>query len=186
MVEKFAPAILPVFLLKFIPMKPPVNKRIVPAAFFIKKSRLPGAGKGLFTRDALMQGQIIIEYKGRITTYKEVQQNKTISPYVYFVNNNYVIDAMAFPESLGRYANDANGMQTFPGLINNAQFILLNKKVYLQATADMPPGAEIFVSYGKAYWNVIKTNLGLKKKDKGSRTLKSKSQNITTKLKRQK
>ncbi|HMC84701.1 MAG TPA: hypothetical protein VKI61_04220, partial [Chitinophagaceae bacterium] len=87
-------------------MKPPVNKRIVPAAFFIKKSRLPGAGKGLFTRDALMQGQIIIEYKGRITTYKEVQQNKTISPYVYFVNNNYVIDAMAFPESLGRYAND--------------------------------------------------------------------------------
>ena len=109
-------------------MKPPEHKRIHPDTLVVKKSNLPGAGKGLFTREAIGQGELIIEYKGAITTFEKVRQNKVISPYVYYVNRNYVIDANAFPNSLGRYANDAAGLSVFPGIVNNTQFILLYKK----------------------------------------------------------
>src|ERR1700712_4985523 len=137
----------------------PDHKRIDPSNCYTKKSTLPGAGKGLFTRVPIAKGERIIEYKGLITTFKKIQDNKTVNPYVYFVNRNHVIDAMPFPESLGRYANDAEGIITLPGHTNNAKFIVVSKKVYFEAITDIQPGAEIFVSYGKSYWDTIKFNL---------------------------
>jgi SET domain-containing protein len=144
-------------------MKPPDRKRIEPDGVFVKKSTLPGAGKGLFTRRAISKGERIIEYKGRITTFKQVQESGTVNPYVYYVNRNYVIDAMPFPDSLGRYVNDAEGPVTLPGCSNNAKFIVVNKKVFFEAVTDILPGAEIFVSYGKSYWETIAFNKAVEK-----------------------
>ena len=144
-------------------MKKPDHKRIEPANLYVKKSTLPGTGKGLFTKTAVSKGQIIIEYKGLITTFKKIQDNKTVNPYVYYVNRNHVIDAMPFPDSLGRYANDAEGIVTRTGFKNNSKFIVVNKKVFFEAVTDILPGAEIFVSYGKDYWENISFNLAVKK-----------------------
>jgi uncharacterized protein len=144
-------------------MKPPVHKRIDTSVLVIKKSTLPGTGKGLFTRQPILKGSMIVEYKGRITTLREIEDNKEVNPYVYFVNRNHVIDAMHFPGSLARYANDAEGITTMPGCKNNAVFIVLNKKVYLKAIADILPGQEILVSYGKDYWEIIRFNLAVDK-----------------------
>ena len=60
----------------------------------VKKSHLPGAGKGLFTRDLISKGSFIIEYKGSITTWKKVLESTEFNGYVYYVNRNHVIDAM--------------------------------------------------------------------------------------------
>ena len=136
-------------------MKPPDRKRIEPANVYSKKSTLPGTGKGLFTRTPVSKGSIIIEYKGLITTFKKIQDNPAINPYVYYVNRNHVIDAMPFPDSLGRYANDADGLVTMAGCSNNAKFVVVKKKVFFEALRDILPGAEIFVSYGKDYWETI-------------------------------
>jgi SET domain-containing protein len=144
-------------------MKPPEQKRIQPAVLVIKKSTIPGTGKGLFTRQPIQKGTMIIEYKGLITTLKQVQDSKEVNPYIYFVNRNHVIDAMHFPGSLARYANDADGIATLAGCKNNAKFIVINKKVFLQAIVDILPGAEIFTSYGKDYWDTIKFNLAVDK-----------------------
>jgi len=38
----------------------------------VKKSSLPGAGMGLFTKTFIPKGTNIVEYKGRISTWKEV------------------------------------------------------------------------------------------------------------------
>ena len=140
-------------------MKPPSRKRTDPANVFVKKSTLPGAGKGLFTRIALFKGERIIEYKGLITTFQKIQDNPVLNPYVYFVNNNHVIDAMPFPDHPARYANDAAGIITRPGFENNAGFIVENKRVYMEALTDIPPGAEIFVAYGKTYWDNIRLRM---------------------------
>ena len=70
---------------------------------------------------------------------------------------------MPFPESLGRYANDAEGIVTLPGYTNNAKFVVVNKRVYFEAIADILPGAEVFVAYGKSYWDTIKFNLAVDK-----------------------
>jgi len=147
----------------FILMKPPSRKRIDPANVYVRKSTLPGAGKGLFTRVAIFKGERIIEYKGVITTYQKIQDNPALNPYVYFVNNNHVIDAMPFPDHPARYANDAEGITTMPGYVNNAGFIVENKRVFIEALADIPPGAEIFVAYGKAYRENIMLRMPAKK-----------------------
>jgi SET domain-containing protein len=153
-------------------MKPPDRKRIEPANLYVKKSTLPGTGKGLFTRTPVSKGQIIIEYKGLITTFKKIQDNTAINPYVYYVNRNHVIDAMPFPDSLGRYANDAEGIVTMAGYKNNSKFIVVNKKVFFEAVMDILPGAEIFVSYGKNYWDTITFNLAVEKSYQVRRTAK--------------
>jgi len=40
----------------------------------IKKSSLPGAGKGLFTTVFIPKGTRIVEYKGQIVSWKEVEK----------------------------------------------------------------------------------------------------------------
>jgi SET domain-containing protein len=139
-------------------MKPPDRKRIEPDGVFVKKSTLPGVGKGLFTRRPIAKGEKIIEYKGRIVTFRQIQESTVVNPYVYYVNRNHVIDAMPFPDSAGRYVNDAEGPVTMPGCSNNARFVVINKRVFFEAITDILPGAEIFVSYGKSYWDTIAFN----------------------------
>ena len=144
-------------------MKPPDHKRVEPGGVFVKKSTLPGVGKGLFTRKPIAKGERIIEYKGRITTYKEVQEAGTENPYIYYVNRNHVIDALPFPETAARHANDAEGPVRLPGVGNNAKFTVVNKRVFLEAITDILPGAEIFVAYGKGYWETIAFNNAVEK-----------------------
>ena len=51
----------------------------------VKKSILPGAGKGLFAKELIPRGTRIVEYKGKITTWKEVDDNDGNNGYIYYV-----------------------------------------------------------------------------------------------------
>jgi SET domain-containing protein len=121
----------------------------------IKKSRIPGAGKGLFTKQFIAKGTRIVEYKGKITTWKNVLQGKNFNAYVYYINRNYVIDAMRRKTALARYANDANGLSKNHTFRNNAKYVIDGKRVFLEAKKDIEAGEEILVSYGNEYWNVV-------------------------------
>lgn len=136
----------------------------------VKKSRLPGAGKGLFTRDLINKGSFIIEYKGTITTWKKVQESPDFNGYVYYVNRNHVIDAAEADAGIARYANDAKGLVTLPGLVNNAEYVIRNKQVFIKATAEINAGEEILVGYGKEYWDVIRYNQKIEAAEKKKRT----------------
>ena len=127
----------------------------------VKDSLLPSAGKGLFTTEFIPKGTKIVEYKGKITTWKDVDHNEGNNGYIYFVKRNYVIDASTYPSALARYANDARGIQRVKGLTNNAEYVEDGLKVYIQAVKDIPAGSEIFVEYGKEYWDAIRYNIKL-------------------------
>ncbi len=127
----------------------------------VKDSLLPSAGKGLFTTEFIPKGTKIVEYKGKITTWKEVDHNEGNNGYIYFVKRNYVIDASTYPSALARYANDARGIQRVKGLTNNAEYVEDGLKVFIQAVKDIPAGSEIFVEYGKEYWDAIRYNIKL-------------------------
>ncbi|CAN5564661.1 hypothetical protein BH11BAC3_BH11BAC3_18350 [soil metagenome] len=127
----------------------------------IKQSKIPGAGMGLFTNKPIKKETIIVEYTGTITTWKEVDHDEGTNVYIYYVSRNHVIDARHHKDSLARYVNDARGMQKIKGLRNNTQYVKIKRKIYLQAIANIPAGAEIMVSYGKEYWDVIKRNKDL-------------------------
>jgi SET domain-containing protein len=134
----------------------------------VKRSTIPNSGKGLFTKKFIPKGTRIVEYKGKRTTWKDVNIDEGRNGYIYYINRNHVIDAMPFPKYLGRYANDAQGLTKVKGINNNCRYVadMDTMRVYIEAVKNIPAGAEILVQYGKEYWDVIKYNLKLDEKEK--------------------
>jgi uncharacterized protein len=124
----------------------------------VKKSGLPFAGKGLFAREFIPKGTRILEYKGKITTWKDVEHNDGDNAYIYYVKRHHVINAGRHTSSLARYANDALGLQRVKGITNNADYAEDGLRVYIESSKDIEAGAEILVAYGKEYWDVIRHN----------------------------
>jgi SET domain-containing protein len=124
---------------------------------FLKKSTIPAAGKGLFTKKAIKKGEDIIEYKGEIVTWAEClnRNDNGHGGYVFFINKNYCIDAYFTPSALARYANDAKGHIRVAGITNNAVYETRGKKVFIVATKNIEEGGEVLVDYGKDYWEHI-------------------------------
>ena len=128
----------------------------------VKKSTLPGAGKGLFTKRDIAKGERIVEYKGRITDWKTADHRD--NPTIFMVSRNHVIDARPFKKALAKYANDARGLVRVKGIVNNAEYEETDdKRIYITALKDIPAGSEIFVAYGKEYWDVIRYNQKLER-----------------------
>lgn len=133
----------------------------------IKRSTLPGAGKGLFTKRDIPKGTRIVEYKGEILTWKEVEKmTEERNGYVFYVNGKHVIDAWNYKKALARYANDARGLARVDGIRNNAEYVVEKKRCYIDAVKDIPAGSEIFVGYGAEYWQVIRYNIRLEQSKK--------------------
>ena len=124
----------------------------------VKDSTIPNSGKGLFTNIFIPKGTLIVEYKGRRTTWKEVE-NDYRNGYIYFISNNKVIDAKSYKKALGRFANDASGISKIKGIVNNSVYEVHGDKVFIKAVKDIPAGSEILVAYGKDYWEITKKNL---------------------------
>ncbi len=134
---------------------------------YIKKSALPGAGKGLFTKIFIPKGSRIVEYKGEILTWKEVgRMEEERNGYVFYVNSKHVIDAWNHKDALARYANDAKGIARIAGVKSNSEYVVDGKRCFITASRDIPAGSEIFVEYGLEYWKVIRYNIRLKKEKK--------------------
>lgn len=126
-------------------------------------SQLPFANRGLFTRSAIPKDATIVEYTGRISSWADCNQMGGDNNYLYYIDEEHVIDASREDDSLGRYANDAHGLKRVRGLLNNARFVEEGYRVYIVATRDIRKGEEIFVSYGKEYWDVIRSNMAIDK-----------------------
>ena len=124
----------------------------------IRESNIPGAGKGLFTNEFIPKGTRIIEYKGRIRTWKDAQ-NDSENYYILYVTRNHIIDANKRKKSLGRYINDAKGLRKIKGLNNNTEFKREGLRIFVEAIKDIPEGSELFVGYGKDYWDVVRANM---------------------------
>jgi uncharacterized protein len=127
----------------------------------VKKSTIPNSGKGLFTKKFIPKGTRIVEYKGRISSWKDVKDEDGKNGYIFYVNRNHVINALPVKSALARYANDARGLVRIKGLKNNCDYITDGKKAFIESKRDIPAGAEILVDYGGDYWKVIRENMRL-------------------------
>ncbi len=133
----------------------------------IKKSTIAGAGKGLFTKKFIPKGSRIAEYKGKISTWKDVDHHEGLNAYIYYINRHHVIDSSKYKNNLARYANDAKGSENGGKLMNNCRFVIDECRVFLESKRDIPPRSELLVGYGKEYWDIIRYNIkqaALKKK----------------------
>jgi SET domain-containing protein len=127
----------------------------------VKKSTIPNSGKGLFTKKFIPKGTRIVEYKGKITAWRDVKDEDGKNGYIFYVNRNHVIDALPTKHALARYANDARGLVRITGVTNNCDYITDGKKAYIESKKDIPAGSEILVDYGADYWKVIRENMRL-------------------------
>lgn len=135
-------------------------------ALLVKKSTLPGAGKGLFTTKFIPKGTLIVEYKGKITTWKEVDHQDGLNAYIYYLNRNHVIDGSRHKKNLARFANDAQGSENNMKLMNNCKFVNEGLRVFIESKKDIQPKSEILVRYGKEYWDTIRFNKSEAEKEK--------------------
>lgn len=142
----------------------------------VKKSSLPGAGKGLFTKVFIPKGTRIVEYKGQIVTWKEIEKMADDrNGYVFFFNNKHCIDAWKTKKGVAHFANDARGIVRVEGVKNNSEYVTEKKRCYIEAAKDIPAGSEILVGYGAEYWQVIRYNIKLEQKNRekaGKKVLK--------------
>ncbi|MEI8136009.1 MAG: SET domain-containing protein [Bacteroidota bacterium] len=130
-------------------------------ALLVKKSKLPNAGKGLFTDKPIKKDSKIIEYKGEIIDWKEYEKRvlEDKDGYLFFINKKRCIDAFSTPQHIARYANDAAGIGRVAGLKNNANYEIFDDHCYIVASRDIKAGEEIFVNYTKEYWDCIRYNI---------------------------
>ena len=125
--------------------------------FKVKKSKLPDAGKGLFTTTRIKKGELIVEYTGEKLTWKEAEERYKDSEnmaYVFHISPKNCIDAMPCPDALARYANDANATLT-KKVKNNSEYQIIKRKAFIVATKNIPANSEILVDYGDDYWEIV-------------------------------
>ena len=129
----------------------------------VKKSNIPGAGKGLFVNRDVKKGERIVEYLGEIITWKEcdIRAERDEGGYVFYVNRKKCIDAFHMPEALARFANDANGLIKEKGITNNCKYEIYKNTGWITSTKGIKAGSEILVRYGFEYWRDIRYNIKL-------------------------
>jgi|SRR6185295_18308977 len=128
-------------------------------SLIIKRSSLPGAGKGLFTKAFISKGTRIVEYKGESLTWKQVEKLPDYrNGYVFYFNSRYVIDAWKY-KGFAHYANDARGLTRVEGTRNNSEYVTEGRRCFIEASRDIPAGSEILVAYGGEYWQAIRYNI---------------------------
>lgn len=125
----------------------------------VKTSQIPAAGLGLFTKVAIKKGDMIIEYKGRITSWADADHMDGDNPFLFHVTDEHVIDGSKHKKAIAKYANDAKGLTRIKELKNNSEFVEEGVRVFIQATRDIKAGSEIFVDYGPDYWKTVRDNI---------------------------
>lgn len=158
-------------------------------ALIVKRSRLPGAGKGLFTTKPYKKDQVVIEYRGEIIQWKEYRERVAANKdgYLLFISRKKCVDAYSTPQYKARYANDAMGISRVKGVRNNCQYEIHGDRGYIVTTRDIKAGEEIYVDYTKQYWDVMRHNIKLaeeKKKEKSGKQRRKDKKKGSAKRKR--
>jgi hypothetical protein len=137
-------------------------------ALIVKKSQIPGAGKGLFTSKPYKKDAKIIEYRGELIGWKDynARVKKNEDGYLFYFNRNKCVDAYHTPQYKARYANDAAGLTRVKGLKNNSHYEIHDEKCFIVAARDIKAGEEIFCDYTRDYWKCIRHNMSLKKNNR--------------------
>lgn len=120
-------------------------------------STIPNSGKGLFAKKDFKKGEYICKFTGDYIDSKELEKRDVggaRSAYFIYIDDDTTLDVYD-SKCLAKYANDAEGFRKIRGKRNNSALAQDGKNIYIQATKDIDAGDEIFVGYGKDYWDNI-------------------------------
>eukprot|EP01054_Gregarina_sp_Poly1_P005015 Gregarina_sp_Poly_1__5014@NODE_2659_length_1862_cov_546_523120_g1686_i0_p1_GENE_NODE_2659_length_1862_cov_546_523120_g1686_i0NODE_2659_length_1862_cov_546_523120_g1686_i0_p1_ORF_typecomplete_len407_score48_26SET/PF00856_28/1_6e17_NODE_2659_length_1862_cov_546_523120_g1686_i05721792 len=124
----------------------------------VRDSTIPEAGRGLFASRDFKKGEFVTEYVGEIITRDEARRRLRRGQFHYLgtlVTGMYEIDGIQVPR-------DGEGAASF---INHARKPHANvqwahvedrkacfRRMFAKASRDIAAGEELFLDYGKTYW----------------------------------
>ena len=124
---------------------------------YVDKSQIEGAGKGLYTIVDIDKDEVICIYTGKSLTNKEAEELVKKGKDLYFIK---MLDGTIFDSGNARcfakYANDAEGFGKTKFKNNSKITLDDDEKPCIMATRNIKAGEEIFVGYGKKYWDKYK------------------------------
>lgn len=103
-------------------------------------------GDGLFARESIPKGTLIIEYTGERIT--DAESERRGGRYLFEVKKNLVIDG-SHPSHTARYINHACSPNA------EAEHEVTEDRVYIRALRKIRPSEEITINYGEEYMNDI-------------------------------
>lgn len=99
-------------------------------------------GLGLFTREPIPRGKLVVEYTGRLLPAEEAYRKG--GRYLFEVNSKWIIDG-AGRENISRYINHS--------CKPNCEPRTRGMKVLIYARRNIKAGEELSYDYGKEYFN---------------------------------
>lgn len=138
----------------------------------VRTSQIQGGGLGLFAYDprydrknkekiVFRKGDLIAPYCGEIVLDDDVEHrylakdgHTIVCPYMVRMEDGRLIDG-ALIRGPAVYGNDANGSQSTKNLYKNNAILCEADEFGAYATKSIHQGEEVFVSYGKTYWEGV-------------------------------
>lgn len=100
-------------------------------------------GLGLFTKEPIKKGQIIIEYFGPLLNDEQVQ--KKGGKYLFALGKKWTIDG-SNRSNIARYINHSC-------VRTNCEPIQYAKRIKIRSTRKIKAGEELYYDYGKEYFD---------------------------------
>ncbi len=117
-------------------------------AFEIRRSTIPGAGKGLFAAVDIEVEDMIGYYTGEVIDNDELEDGvHSDSIYILWVSQTHIIVGEGPRANYTRYINHSNRPNAF--LVVSTRW----KTARFEALRKIRSGQEIFFDYGEDYWN---------------------------------
>jgi uncharacterized protein len=138
--------------------------------FTVKKSRIPGAGNGLFVNRTFFEGESLGQYTGRLITFEEGEKLEEKG-----IDCSHVLDIIAM--KIKNYAYIYPKKSMLLGYINHAPITIEGHKVSankrfnvvfewskkppyveIRAVRDIPEGSEVYLNYGAYFTKLFMKN----------------------------
>jgi SET domain-containing protein len=125
-------------------------RKLTEEDFEVKKSSIPGIGKGLFTRVDIFKGDTIGYYEGKILTDEQAERPRYAnSAYLLYVCKDHYILGEGKQSNYTRYVNHSNKPNI--EMINSTRW----KTSRFQALKRIKAGEELFLHYGPDYADML-------------------------------
>lgn len=102
-------------------------------------------GKGVFATQPIVEGEIIVEYKGQVITWAQAQKRHPHDPqdpnhtFYFHLDDRHVIDAL-YGGNSARWINHACNP--------NCEAVERNGRIFIQALRNIETGEELNYDYG--------------------------------------
>ena len=115
--------------------------------FEVRESTVPGAGLGLFARQAIGIEETIGYYSGDLITWDQLAAGTySGSRYIFAISRKMLVVAEGPRSNHTRYINHSPEPNAFA--IVSTRW----RSVRIEAVKPIAPGEEIFLDYGEQYW----------------------------------